>query len=117
MFTRGWSRNAPVYLDRHDAFSSYRAGFDIRTARLCHRVLMFHHFADPANTPCLVRSLDLQYRDWSLQSEPEQGKKMEVTYLVAATQRAYVRKDGYLQYQAAAGRIGYQELGVEYEYG
>ncbi len=31
---------------RADAFSSYRPGFEVRTARLCRRVLMFHHFAD-----------------------------------------------------------------------
>lgn len=29
---------------RQDAFSSYRAGFEVRTYRLCKRVLMFHHF-------------------------------------------------------------------------
>ena len=97
---------------RHDAFSTYRAGFDIRTARLCHRVLMFHHFAELGNTPCLVRSLDLQYRDWSLQPGPEQGKKMEVTYLVAATQRAYVRENGATyQYRGLPPvEFGYQEL-------
>ncbi|MEO8157223.1 MAG: toxin TcdB middle/N-terminal domain-containing protein [Betaproteobacteria bacterium] len=31
---------------RQDPFSSYRAGFEVRTYRLCRRVLMFHHFAD-----------------------------------------------------------------------
>ena len=29
---------------RNDPFSSYRAGFEVRTYRLCQRVLMFHHF-------------------------------------------------------------------------
>jgi hypothetical protein len=29
---------------REDPFSSYRAGFEVRTYRLCERVLMFHHF-------------------------------------------------------------------------
>ena len=33
---------------RDDPFSSYRAGFEVRTSRLCQRVLMFHHFADEA---------------------------------------------------------------------
>jgi RHS repeat-associated protein len=33
---------------RSDPFSSYRAGFEIRTYRLCRRVLMFHHFPDVA---------------------------------------------------------------------
>ena len=31
---------------RKDPFSSYRAGFDVRTYRLCHRILMFHRFAE-----------------------------------------------------------------------
>ncbi|MEJ7711923.1 MAG: SpvB/TcaC N-terminal domain-containing protein [Pyrinomonadaceae bacterium] len=33
------------WLCRPDAFSTYRAGFEIRTSRLCRRVLMFHHFS------------------------------------------------------------------------
>ena len=31
---------------RNDPFSSYRAGFEVRTYRLCQRVLMFHHIPD-----------------------------------------------------------------------
>ena len=31
---------------RQDPFSTYRAGFEVRTYRLCRRVLMFHHFPD-----------------------------------------------------------------------
>ena len=31
---------------RPDPFSTYRAGFEVRTYRRCHRVLMFHHFPD-----------------------------------------------------------------------
>jgi RHS repeat-associated protein len=33
---------------RRDPYSSYRAGFEVRTYRLCRRVLMFHHFPDVA---------------------------------------------------------------------
>ena len=29
---------------RPDPFSTYRPGFEVRTYRLCRRVLMFHHF-------------------------------------------------------------------------
>ena len=36
--------NQWVYRD--DPFSSYRAGFEVRTTRLCRRVLMFHHFGE-----------------------------------------------------------------------
>ena len=33
-------------LYRPDPFSSYRSGFEVRTTRLCQRVLMFHHFPE-----------------------------------------------------------------------
>src|SRR5437660_4979957 len=47
---------------RPDAFSTYRAGFEIRTYRLCRRVLLFHHFPDEATgRDCLVRSTDVSY--------------------------------------------------------
>ena len=49
---------------RQDSFSSYRAGFEIRTRRLCKRILMFHDF--PAQygleiSPRLVQSTELAY--------------------------------------------------------
>jgi RHS repeat-associated protein len=49
---------------RADACSSYRPGFEVRTSRLCRRVLMFHHFPDAApevGTKCLTRSTDFTY--------------------------------------------------------
>ena len=47
---------------RKDPFSTYRAGFEIRTYRLCRRVLMFHHFTAQLHTPALlVSSVDFQY--------------------------------------------------------
>src|SRR5262249_20102266 len=33
---------------RNDPFSTYRAGFEVRTHRFCQRVLMFHHFPGEA---------------------------------------------------------------------
>jgi RHS repeat-associated protein len=45
---------------RADRFSSFRAGFDVRTLRRCRRVLMFHHFAELGG-PTLVRSTDFGY--------------------------------------------------------
>jgi RHS repeat-associated protein len=55
--------DAAEWIHRNDAFSTYRAGFEVRTARLCRRVLMFHHFAAEAGVgdDCLVRSLDFAY--------------------------------------------------------
>src|SRR5262249_45019496 len=47
---------------RKDPFSTYRAGFELRTYRLCRRVLMFHHFPDEFETnDYLVRSTELVY--------------------------------------------------------
>ncbi|WP_211441355.1 SpvB/TcaC N-terminal domain-containing protein [Collimonas humicola] len=47
---------------RADAFSSYRAGFEIRTCRLCRRILMFHCFPEElGRSPCLVRSTALAF--------------------------------------------------------
>ena len=47
---------------RPDAFSTYRAGFEVRTYRLCRRVLMFHHFPDESiGRDCLVRSTEFTY--------------------------------------------------------
>ncbi len=47
---------------RNDPFSSYRSGFEVRTYRLCQRVLMFHHFPseEGVGKDCLVRSTDLR---------------------------------------------------------
>ncbi len=53
---------------RLDAFSSYRSGFELRTRRLCRRVLMFHHFPDTAEfnlgaDPRLITSTNFQYEE------------------------------------------------------
>jgi RHS repeat-associated protein len=48
---------------RLDPFSSYRAGFEIRTYRLCRRLLMFHNFEELGPTPYLVRSTQLSYNE------------------------------------------------------
>lgn len=48
------------WASRKDPFSSYRAGFEIRTYRRCARVLMFHQFPE-FKQPVLVRSSDFHY--------------------------------------------------------
>lgn len=45
---------------RQDPFSSYRSGFEIRTWRLCERILMFHDFAEVGGSS-LVKSTQLTY--------------------------------------------------------
>jgi hypothetical protein len=46
---------------RPDPFSTYRAGFEIRTYRLCQRVLMFHTIPELDAQPSLVRSTNFTY--------------------------------------------------------
>ncbi|TET88622.1 MAG: toxin, partial [Desulfobacteraceae bacterium] len=66
---------------RQDPFSTSRAGFEIRTYRLCRRVLMFHDFESLGDTPCLVRSTEFDY---------DQNKVS--TFLTTANQSGYVRQ-------------------------
>ncbi|MBC8073810.1 MAG: hypothetical protein IAG13_36160, partial [Deltaproteobacteria bacterium] len=46
---------------RPDTFSNARAGFEVRTRRLCRRVLVFHRFAQLGPGPVLTRALELGY--------------------------------------------------------
>lgn len=89
---------------RPDAFSTYRSGFEIRTNRLCKRILMFHHFkgeqqlhgyqdngdeiTSAFGENYLVRSLDLEYEASSINNSTQS----EVSYLKSITQNGYIRK-------------------------
>ncbi|EPS42087.1 hypothetical protein H072_3881 [Dactylellina haptotyla CBS 200.50] len=49
---------------RKDPFSIYKSGFEVRTYRLCRRILMFHHFAKELKMDdCLVSSTKFSYRE------------------------------------------------------
>ena len=48
---------------RGDAFSDYKAGFEIRTTRLCRRVMQFHHFRELSGGSALVKSMSFSYDD------------------------------------------------------
>lgn len=81
---------------RADAFSNFHAGFEIRTARLCQRVLMFHHFKEEKQPDgsdfgmdYLVKSIDLAYAASSINN----SGITEVTYLESITQSGYIRKE------------------------
>jgi len=66
---------------RADAFSTYRSGFEVRTYRLCRRILMFHHFpAEALGDNALVRSLDLAYDETPVAS-----------FITSAAQCGYTR--------------------------
>ncbi|SMX36815.1 SpvB/TcaC N-terminal domain-containing protein [Maliponia aquimaris] len=74
---------------RADAFSSYRSGFEIRTARLCQRLLMFHHFPqEDLGGDALVRSMDFTYQPVELTAA---GQSV-ATHLSEVEQAGYVRR-------------------------
>jgi RHS repeat-associated protein len=69
---------------RQDTFSTYRAGFEVRTYRLCERVLMFHHFPDELGTDdYLISSTEFTYDKSSIAS-----------FITEITQSGYVRNNG-----------------------
>ena len=86
---RPWAR-------RQDPFSAYRAGFEVRTYRLCQRVLMFHHFPGEQGVEanCLVRSTNFTYS----YEDPASIQTLIFSFLLAATQTGHKRNgaDGYL---------------------
>lgn len=63
---------------RVDPFSRYLPGFEVRTYRLCRRILMFHHFAELGKQDFLVTSTNLSYHENST-----------LTYLTSATKVGY----------------------------
>ena len=81
---------------RPDPFSSYRSGFEVRTYRLCQRVLMFHHFPkEDIGANCLVRSTDFTYR---YEQDTAYPRKPIYSFLVSVSQNGYKRQDsGYLK--------------------
>ncbi|HBZ66546.1 MAG TPA: toxin, partial [Bacteroidales bacterium] len=77
-YTGGWhfelifdygehSGNTPFYDEqadwgcRTDPFSTFRPGFEVRTYRLCHNILMFHRFTALGTSPSLVKMLALDH--------------------------------------------------------
>lgn len=75
---------------RPDPFSTYRAGFDVRTYRRVERILAFHNFSaeESAGADCLVRSTDFVYSDQQAPSDPHNPI---YTLLKAVTQTGYKR--------------------------
>jgi hypothetical protein len=80
---------------RPDAFSSYRAGFEVRTYRRCFNILLFHHFPEETQwdgtefgREYLVRSLSLNYQPSSINDSGQ----TEVSYLQSIIQKGYIRR-------------------------
>jgi RHS repeat-associated protein len=84
--------DAGLWPARSDPFSSYRSGFEVRTYRLCRRVLMFHHFPGETGVErdCLVRSTDFTYSD---EIDPQDVRNPVYTFLESVTQTGYRRNN------------------------
>ncbi len=85
---------------RPDPFSTYRAGFEIRTYRRCQRVLMFHAFPELGSEPCLVRSTEFDYSDLDYSRPVEVETELEhkgstrfASNIRKVTQSGYVRDE------------------------
>lgn len=95
-----------AWLCRHDPFSMYRAGFEVRTVRLCQRVLMFHHFPEEEiGRNCLVKSTDINYRA---------GQPIN-SFIDSIAQTAYKRKagGGYLKKSLPPLEFHYSEVVID----
>jgi len=74
---------------RLDAFSDYKAGFEIRTTRLCKRVLLFHVFDELALKPdksdqkTLIKSINFRY---------DTSTEQDFTFLKTITSYGYIKK-------------------------
>ncbi|KAH8910495.1 SpvB-domain-containing protein [Coniochaeta sp. PMI_546] len=75
---------------RVDPFSDVRAGFEVRTYRLCQRILLFHHFPELGAEETLVKSFDFIFAEHKtgacLMSASQSG------YSRTSDGRGYVKK-------------------------
>jgi RHS repeat-associated protein len=85
---------------RPDPFSVHRAGFEVRTYRRCHRVLMFHRFDELGPEPYLVRSTEFEYADFdythptTIEAElAHPGSTRFASFIRSVSQSGYVRDD------------------------
>src|SRR5262249_52754105 len=89
-----------TWLVRNDPHSSYRSCFEVRTYRLCQRILMFHHFPQEPTVlqNCLVRSMEIEYRSTrGITSDIRRGNP-NASFIAKVRQCGHVRSGaGYLK--------------------
>ena len=87
---------------RADSFSEYKSGFEIRTTRLCHRVLLFYHFNELPGGSALVKSLNFEYAT---------NQQHGFTFLKSITAVGYIKKPegSYTQKSLPATEFEYQQ--------
>jgi RHS repeat-associated protein len=116
-------RRTDKWLCRHDPFSSYRAGFEIRTYRLCQRILMFHHFPNEieVGNDCLVRSTDFVYRNIRNNTDDLTKGHPIASFISSVTQNGYRRlvdgnsDNGYLKRSMPPVEFEYSEAIINEE--
>jgi RHS repeat-associated protein len=102
-----WDSQQRHWAVRADPFSSYRACFEVRTYRLCRRVLMFHHFPDELGTPdYFARATEFAYHETPIAS-----------FITSVVQSGFVRQsDGtYLKRSLPPLEFEYSEARVQQE--
>jgi RHS repeat-associated protein len=102
-----WKTNG-TWTARPDAFSSHRPGFEVRSYRRCHRVLVFHRFpelnqdrlAELGDEPSLVRAIHFEYKDLDYSKVPtiddelgHRGSTRFASFIQSITQSGFVRDD------------------------
>jgi RHS repeat-associated protein len=95
---------------RQDPFSLFRSTFDVRTYRLCRRVLMFHHFPDELKFPdeltgpkdYLVRSTDFEYKETSVAS-----------FITSITQSGYARQEDRTYFKKSLPKLEFKYTEVQ----
>ena len=102
---------------RLEPFSDFHAGFEIRTYRLCKRILFFHYFKElneGINTaPYLVRSIDLNYQLFqNAAATAQQKRNAEADFIIALQQSGYIKKqdDSYSKKSLPPIEFSYQQL-------
>ncbi len=100
---------------RSDPFSHSRSGFEVRTYRLCRRVLMFHHFPGERNMgeDTLVSSLDICYFENGL----DKSSHLSAASCASSfTRVSYVRQgNGYIQAAMPPVEMEYSEATVSHQ--
>ena len=101
-----------AWLCRNDAFSSHKSGFELRSYRLCQRILMFHHFSNEPKigNNCLVSSTTFKYRSNRNITDDERHGNPFASFLASIMIAGFTRND-------QGGYISQVRPPMEFEYG
>lgn len=97
---------------RFDPFSDCRAGFDVRSYRLCRRILFFQSLAeqDFGLAPYLVRSLDLTYQFFHFDNAPYVSQEVDLVTAITPFHYRKTAANTYASKPRPALSLTYQPL-------